>query len=113
MLTPASTRPAATSYALRPSANGTTDRPSPNNYSIHTELIKLHGLKLPTLPPANGTKTRHVDPNEDPEKLVGELMCDAICDQNELYAILGLRNKAKPDEIRRAFLSRSRLCHPE
>lgn len=40
-------------------------------------------------------------------------MCDAICEEDELYAILGLRKKAKPDEIRRAFLGRSRLCHPE
>ncbi len=103
----------ATAYALRPSVNEPPNPPPTGNPNLHTELIKLHGLKLPPLPPANGTKGRHSDPHDDPEKLVGELMCDAICERDELYAILGLQNKANPDEIRRAFLSRSRLCHPE
>lgn len=100
----------ATAYALRPSPA----EPSPTNKSQqHTELVKLHGLQFPPLSSINGPHPKHSDPNDDPEKLVGELMCDAICDQDELYAILGLQNKAKQDDIRRAFLSRSRLCHPE
>lgn len=51
--------------------------------------------------------------SDDPDKREGELLCDAICDEDELYRVLGVGRRAKQDEIRRAFLSRSRLCHPE
>jgi hypothetical protein len=38
---------------------------------------------------------------------------DEILAQDDLYKLLNVGKKAKTDEIRRGFLHRSRLCHPE
>lgn len=38
---------------------------------------------------------------------------DEILLQDDLYKLLDVSRKAKTDEIRRGFLKRSRLCHPE
>jgi curved DNA-binding protein CbpA len=40
-------------------------------------------------------------------------LVDRINNEEDLYRILGVARKAKTEEIRRAFLGRSRLCHPE
>jgi len=42
-----------------------------------------------------------------------EDLVDAINETDELYLILGVTKKAKSEEIRRGFLGRSRICHPE
>lgn len=63
---------------------------------------------------ANGKAARGTaEASEDPDKREGERLCDDICDEDELYKVLGVGKRAKQEEIRRAFLSRSRLCHPE
>ncbi|KAL8276321.1 hypothetical protein RQP46_011287 [Phenoliferia psychrophenolica] len=46
-------------------------------------------------------------------KSEGEDLCDTINEEEDLYRILGITKKAKGEEIRRAFLSRSRVCHPD
>ncbi|KAM0750818.1 DnaJ-domain-containing protein [Meredithblackwellia eburnea MCA 4105] len=46
-------------------------------------------------------------------KSEGEEMCDTINEEEDLYRILGVPRKSKVEEIRRAFLSRSRVCHPD
>lgn len=38
---------------------------------------------------------------------------DLIVKQEDLYEVLGVKRNAKSDEIRRGFLNRSRVCHPE
>ncbi|UZJ51084.1 hypothetical protein CBS101457_000404 [Exobasidium rhododendri] len=38
---------------------------------------------------------------------------DAIIAQENLYEVLGVKRNAKNDEIRRGFLNRSRVCHPD
>ncbi|KAE8267728.1 hypothetical protein A4X09_0g4618 [Tilletia walkeri] len=38
---------------------------------------------------------------------------DSIIAEQDLYKVLGLRRNAKADEVRRAFLNRSRVCHPD
>jgi hypothetical protein len=38
---------------------------------------------------------------------------DSIVNQEDLYEVLGVKRNAKNDEIRRGFLNRSRVCHPE
>ncbi|KAK0553550.1 hypothetical protein OC846_002471 [Tilletia horrida] len=38
---------------------------------------------------------------------------DSIIAEQDLYKVLGIRKNAKADEIRRAFLNRSRVCHPD
>ncbi|TNY17333.1 hypothetical protein DMC30DRAFT_406111 [Rhodotorula diobovata] len=47
-------------------------------------------------------------PRGEAEDLVDELNCE-----DELYAILGVAKRAKTEEIRRAFLARSRVIHPD
>jgi len=42
-----------------------------------------------------------------------EDLVDSINGTDELYLILGVTRKAKSEEIRRGFLGRSRICHPE
>ncbi|BGP17496.1 hypothetical protein JCM10213_004408 [Rhodosporidiobolus nylandii] len=44
----------------------------------------------------------------EPEDLV-----DRLNDEENLYEILGVGKKAKTEEIRRAFLARSRIIHPD
>lgn len=43
----------------------------------------------------------------------GEIMCDSINQEEDLYRILGITKLAKVEDVRRAFLGRSRVCHPE
>lgn len=38
---------------------------------------------------------------------------EAILEEEDLYKLLGVKRNAKPDEIRRGFLNRSRSCHPD
>ncbi|KAI5476700.1 hypothetical protein MNV49_007358 [Pseudohyphozyma bogoriensis] len=45
--------------------------------------------------------------------LEGENLCSVINATENLYEILGVGKKAKSEEIRRGFLSRSRVCHPD
>jgi hypothetical protein len=40
-------------------------------------------------------------------------MVDQVNVEEDLYEILGVKRKAKTEEIRRAFLARSRVIHPE
>ncbi|GAA6010654.1 hypothetical protein JCM11491_003012 [Sporobolomyces phaffii] len=43
----------------------------------------------------------------------GEDLVDQINQTDELYEILGIGKRAKSEEIRRGFLARSRICHPD
>lgn len=38
---------------------------------------------------------------------------ESILAEEDLYKLLGIKKTAKVDEIRRGFLNRSRVCHPE
>ncbi|KAK0530164.1 hypothetical protein OC834_003403 [Tilletia horrida] len=38
---------------------------------------------------------------------------DSIIAEQDLYKVLGIKRNAKADEVRRAFLNRSRVCHPD
>jgi curved DNA-binding protein CbpA len=38
---------------------------------------------------------------------------DSIVEKEDLYEVLGVKRTAKAEEIRRGFLNRSRVCHPE
>lgn len=48
-----------------------------------------------------------------PAELAKIKVIDSIVAQEDLYEILGVKRSAKTDEIRRGFLNRSRVCHPE
>ncbi|KDE04367.1 hypothetical protein MVLG_05159 [Microbotryum lychnidis-dioicae p1A1 Lamole] len=47
------------------------------------------------------------------DKREGQNLVDCINLEDNLYRILGVARKSKTEEIRRAFLSKSRLCHPD
>ncbi|CAG8468141.1 7187_t:CDS:2 [Scutellospora calospora] len=38
---------------------------------------------------------------------------DEICAETNLYTILGVERDCNSDELRRAYISRSRICHPD
>lgn len=38
---------------------------------------------------------------------------ETLLQEEDLYKLLGIKRNAKMDEIRRGFLNRSRICHPE
>lgn len=40
-------------------------------------------------------------------------LVDSINDERDLYKVLGLTKGAKSEDIRRAYIARSRVCHPE
>ncbi|GAA99971.1 uncharacterized protein L969DRAFT_19559 [Mixia osmundae IAM 14324] len=40
-------------------------------------------------------------------------LVDAINKEHDLYRVLGVAKRAKPDEFRRAYIGRSRICHPD
>jgi hypothetical protein len=46
-------------------------------------------------------------------EIVKIAVIDSIIKQEDLYEVLGVKRNAKNDEIRRGFLNRSRVCHPE
>ncbi|PWN54191.1 DnaJ-domain-containing protein, partial [Violaceomyces palustris] len=41
------------------------------------------------------------------------LVVDSIIAEDDLYKVLAVPRNAKPEEIRRGFLNRSRVCHPD
>lgn len=65
-----------------------------------------------TLPAASpGAKGKARDRTD--EMHAGIQLCQEVLHEDELYEILGVGRKASLDEIRRAFLGRSRVIHPE
>ncbi|GAA5949063.1 hypothetical protein JCM3765_004000 [Sporobolomyces pararoseus] len=56
----------------------------------------------------NYATLRKTQEREEAEDLVNE-----INQTDELYQILGVGKRAKSEEIRRGFLGRSRICHPD
>lgn len=67
--------------------------------------LDLNGLN----PALNG----YLSEKQRSEKKEGEDLCKKINSEEDLYKILGVQKKVKVEEIRRAFLARSRICHPE
>lgn len=52
-------------------------------------------------------------PAGDKSTLEAIKMVDEMNLEEDLYKILGVHRRAKTEEVRRAFLNRSRICHPE
>ncbi|RHZ87950.1 hypothetical protein Glove_28g27 [Diversispora epigaea] len=60
---------------------------------------------------SNNNKTqinRRIIDNEIRYKIV-----DEICSETNLYAILGVERSCTSEELRRAYINRSRICHPD
>ena len=89
------------------SGDASTSDQSSLQASVHRRKATLPSGTPVTLPNGLNGGSRTL------EKLEGELLCDAINEEEDLYKILGLPKKSTVDTIRRQFLSRSRLIHPE
>ncbi len=82
------------------------------------------GNAPPPPPPPAASNSRSTGTGAAPQQSTGDAAKDAarraklavideILAQDDLYKLLNVGRKAKTDEIRRGFLNRSRLCHPE
>ncbi|GAA6050735.1 hypothetical protein JCM3770_006600 [Rhodotorula araucariae] len=67
--------------------------------------------------PSSATSFNSAIPESDesgyPRRGEAEDLVDELNREDELYTILGVVRRAKTEEIRRAFLARSRLIHPD
>lgn len=61
-----------------------------------------------TLPSSTSTSTQ-----KSLEHQLGEELCETIIKLEDFYQILGVERKVSTEDIRRGFLSRSRIIHPE
>ncbi|GAA5874958.1 hypothetical protein JCM1840_007162 [Sporobolomyces johnsonii] len=85
-----------------------------------TRLPSSHHPKHanPSAPPLSASAPTSAASSSD-ETVVGggrgeaEELVDRVNEQDDLYEILGVKRKAKTEEIRRAFLARSRVIHPD
>ncbi|GAA5872006.1 hypothetical protein JCM16303_000943 [Sporobolomyces ruberrimus] len=131
---------AATSYVLRsdsPSSSGSKENIPPtsafgSSSSSHTSAnsaspsarrLQRHNSSAKRIPSYNPSKSLHHPSSSSasgsqstaakPTRGEAEDLVDQINKTDELYEILGVAKRAKGEEIRRGFLGRSRICHPD
>jgi hypothetical protein len=108
----------ATSFVFRDDASTSAPPPPPStaNHVIPLAPSRKGNQSLPSSDhkPSvqNGTKGAGGKGREKEER-EGEELCERINGTEDLYEILGVGRKVGQEEVRRAFLGRSRLCHPE
>ncbi|PWN98732.1 hypothetical protein FA09DRAFT_342997 [Tilletiopsis washingtonensis] len=107
-----------------PSTSATPDA-TPANTRVKRRPLKQGPRSDPTAPPrspppayasvaAAPGDAAPVPPGAwTPAELAKVQIVDAIVQEEDLYKVLGVSRKAKADEIRRGFLARSRVCHPD
>lgn len=101
----------ASSYVFRQDASTSTSAPPPRSPPRPDLQLTSHRTTSPSsLPSASTSSTPAPTPKE---KSPGEIMVDLINNTEDLYKILGIGRRAKSEEVRKAFLGRSRVCHPE
>ncbi|GAA5974460.1 hypothetical protein JCM11641_003228 [Rhodosporidiobolus odoratus] len=64
-------------------------------------------------PPTTPSASPSTSPPLEPVRGEAENLVDRLNLEEDLYLILGVGKKAKSEEIRRAFLARSRVIHPD
>lgn len=114
---PSSSNPPSpsTSASVRPTSpsSGASSSSDSRKHAVaahrRTHSHRRNPSYLPTVSPSKASAPRSLDA----EKQEGEHLVDRINREEDLYKILGVNRKSKTEEIRRAFLGRSRLCHPE
>lgn len=123
-------------------ATGSSIPPGKEGATPANSRVKRHPIRkrnghhdIPTSPPpsyASVASGRSSPPLHEPsasihEQLANEeaarhrsaaelakiLVIDAIVKEEDLYKVLAVKRNAKAEEIRRGFLNRSRVCHPE
>ncbi|GAA5871159.1 hypothetical protein JCM3774_006808 [Rhodotorula dairenensis] len=117
--TTAADQDGANSPSLRPSRSTFFDSRATGSPSTSAHASKRLSVRMtepcPRLPSAAGTGGGDIPtasfaglPRGDAEDLVDEINVE-----EDLYKILGVKRRAKTDEVRRAFLARSRVIHPD
>lgn len=102
---------AAISEESRRAPIGKVNRPKRHgSRSVNSKLDGADATGVPDgLSEAFGNADRT---NADTFQCKAKVIEDIIAEEN-LYKVLGIKRNAKTEEIRRAFLSRSRSCHPD
>jgi hypothetical protein len=120
------------SYATGSSSPARADGSTPANTRIKRQPIrKRGGNKAPTSPPPSYASVASGQSSTEDISIEGRLaneerqrmrtaaevakiaVIDSIVEKEDLYEVLGVKRTAKAEEIRRGFLNRSRVCHPE
>ncbi|GAA5849268.1 hypothetical protein JCM8547_006497 [Rhodosporidiobolus lusitaniae] len=82
----------------------------------HSAPPSFYSTPRPSSPCSSSSSSfdgRDDEPFRSPPRGEAEDLVDAVNIEEELYVILGVERNAKTDEIRRAFLARSRVIHPD
>ncbi|KAK4055350.1 hypothetical protein OIO90_003188 [Microbotryomycetes sp. JL221] len=100
--------PSSPSRSRKSSANHSNSASNTNPSSIPSSSRPHHDT-CPTTP--SSTKAQSTSLPKDSRDAIA--LVTLINETEDLYKILGLNKKAKTEDIRRAFLGRSRICHPD
>ncbi|RIA94642.1 hypothetical protein C1645_817692 [Glomus cerebriforme] len=81
-----------------------------SNFHTHTSAFAAATMNSPNNnnSPSKAPQNRRVIDSEHKCKIV-----DDICAESNLYNILGVERTCSSEELRRAYISRSRICHPD
>lgn len=108
------------------SATGTNSTPGPSSSAANTR-VKRRPNKRPTPtgpatvsnegtspPPSYASVAAGATPEEQKQANAAKYaIIETLIQEEDLYKLLGVKKSAKVDEVRRGFLNRSRICHPE
>lgn len=108
----------ATSFVFRDDASTSSPPPPPPlpHHVIPLAPSRKANQSLPSIDPlakSQQASGKGAGKGREKEEREGEEMCERINGTEDLYEILGVGRKVGQEEVRRAFLGRSRLCHPE
>ncbi|CEQ41249.1 SPOSA6832_02952, partial [Sporobolomyces salmonicolor] len=93
--------------SLRSPAQPRTRLPSSHHAKHAKASVSLETASASTLAVSSSDETVTGGRGE------AEELVDRVNEQDDLYEILGVKRKGKTEEIRRAFLARSRVIHPD
>lgn len=81
-----------------------------STFHSHTTAFTAATMNLPSNnnSPIKTPQNRRVIDSEQRYRVV-----DDICGESNLYKILGVEQTCSSEELRRAYISRSRICHPD
>jgi hypothetical protein len=87
----------------------------PSTSCSYTRSLSWDGLEESSTDHSDDSPTRPASPITSRSRHRRQQEIADILEQKDLYNILGLSRASAPDkmELRRAYLSRSRACHPE
>ena len=110
-----SSRNTASTYFFLPVDDDEPHLGDPSTSCSYTRSLSWDGSEGSSTDHSDDSPTRPASPITSRSRHRRQQEIAAILEQKDLYSILGLSRAAAPDkmELRRAYLSRSRACHPE